>query len=107
MSRAADVLHITPPAVSHALKRLREYLCDPLFQRSNNRMLPTPACQRMAPQIIDNLTRLRQILWHWGEFQSHSSQHHFRLGIHYALITHSKLPFCLGWLKHWLSLHLT
>jgi DNA-binding transcriptional LysR family regulator len=85
MSRAADVLHITPSAVSHALKRLREYLSDPLFQRSNNRMLPTPACQRMAPQIIDNLTRLRQMLQHWGEFQPHSSQHHFRLGIHYAL----------------------
>lgn len=85
MSRAAEVLHITPSAVSHALKRLREYLGDPLFQRSNNRMLPTPACQRMAPQIIDNLTRLRQMLQHWGKFQPHSSQHHFRLGIHYAL----------------------
>ena len=85
MSRSAEVLHITPSAVSHALKRLREYLGDPLFQRSNNRMLPTPACQRMAPQIIDNLTRLRQILQHWGEFQPQSSQHHFRLGIHYAL----------------------
>ena len=85
MSRAAEVLYITPSAVSHALKRLREYLGDPLFQRSNNRMLPTPACQRMAPQIIDNLTRLRQILQHWGEFQPLNSQHHFRLGIHYAL----------------------
>jgi DNA-binding transcriptional LysR family regulator len=85
MSRTAVLLHITPSAVSHALKRLREYLGDPLFQRSNNRMLPTPVCQRMAPQIIDNLTRLRQILQHWGEFQPLSSQHHFRLGIHYAL----------------------
>jgi DNA-binding transcriptional LysR family regulator len=85
MSRTAEVLHITPSAVSHALKRLREYLGDPLFQRSNNRMLPTPACQRMAPQIIDNLSRLRQILQHWGDFQPLSSQHHFRLGIHYAL----------------------
>ena len=85
MSRAAEVLHITPSAVSHALKRLRECLGDPLFQRSNNRMLPTPACQRMAPQIIDNLTRLRQILQYWGAFEPHSSQHHFRLGIHYAL----------------------
>jgi DNA-binding transcriptional LysR family regulator len=85
MSRSAEVLHITPSAVSHALKRLREYLGDPLFQRSNNRMLPTPACQRMAPQIIDNLTRLRQMLQHWGEFQLGTSQHHFRLGIHYAL----------------------
>jgi DNA-binding transcriptional LysR family regulator len=85
MSRTAELLHITPSAVSHSLKRLREYLGDPLFQRSNNKMLPTPACQRMAPQIIDNLSRLRQILQHWGEFQPVTSQHHFRLGIHYAL----------------------
>ena len=85
MSRTAEALHITPSAVSHALKRLRDYLGDPLFQRSNNRMLPTPACQRMAPLIIDNLSRLRQILQHWGDFQPLQSQHHFRIGIHYAL----------------------
>ena len=69
MTRTADALHITPSAVSHSIKRLRECLGDPLFQRSNNRMLPTPACQRMAPLIIDNLTRLRQIMQHWGEIQ--------------------------------------
>jgi DNA-binding transcriptional LysR family regulator len=85
MSRAAEALHITPSEVSHALKRLRVYLGAPLFQRSNNRMLPTPACQHMAPQIIDNLTRLRQMLQHWGAFQPCSSQHHFRLDIHFAL----------------------
>ncbi|MGJ8680911.1 LysR family transcriptional regulator [Paraglaciecola sp.] len=85
MSRSAEALHITPSAVSHGLKRLREYLGDPLFQRSNNQMLPTPACQRMAPLIIDNLTRLRQILQHWGEFNPLTSEHHFSLGIHYAL----------------------
>jgi DNA-binding transcriptional LysR family regulator len=85
MSRSAELLFITPSAVSHALKRLRECLGDPLFLRSNNKMLPTPACQRMAPLIIDNLSRLRQILQHWGEFQPLTSQHHFRLGMHYAL----------------------
>jgi DNA-binding transcriptional LysR family regulator len=85
MSRTAEILHITPSAVSHALKRLRECLGDPLFQRSSNRMLPTPACQRMAPLIIDNLSRLRQILQHWGEFQPITSKHHFRIGMHYAL----------------------
>ena len=85
MTRTADALHITPSAVSHSIKRLRECLGDPLFQRSNNRMLPTPACQRMAPLIIDNLTRLRQIMQHWGEFQPLTSEHHFRIGMHYAL----------------------
>ena len=62
MTRAADVLHLTPSAVSHAMKRLRETLGDPLFKRSQNKMMPTPACQRMAPLIIDNLARLQQIL---------------------------------------------
>jgi DNA-binding transcriptional LysR family regulator len=85
MTRTARELHITPSAVSHAVKRLRECLGDPLFQRSYNRMLPTPACQRMAPLIIDNLTHLRQIMQHWGEFDPGTSEHHFRIGMHYAL----------------------
>ncbi|MDP5031340.1 MAG: LysR family transcriptional regulator [Paraglaciecola sp.] len=85
MSRTAELLHITPSAVSHALKRLREALDDPLFVRSNNQMLPTSVCQRMAPMIIDNLSRLRQILQHWGVFNPQTSAHHFRLGMHYAL----------------------
>lgn len=85
MTRTAQALHITPSAVSHGIKRLRACLGDPLFVRSNNRMLPTPACQRMAPLIIDNLTRLRQIMQHWGEFQARTSEHHFRIAMHYAL----------------------
>lgn len=85
MTRTAEALHITPSAVSHAMKRLRECLQDPLFQRSQNKMLPTPACQRMAPLIIDNLTRLRQILQQWGEFEPLTSRHHFRIGLHDAL----------------------
>ncbi|GAB5382042.1 MAG: LysR family transcriptional regulator [Aliiglaciecola sp.] len=85
MTRTAEQMHITPSAVSHAIKRLRECLQDPLFVRSKNQMLPTPACQRMAPLIIDNLSRLRQMLQQWGDFDPGTSQHHFRIGIHDAL----------------------
>lgn len=85
MTRTAEQLHITPSAVSHAVKRLRECLQDPLFERSSNRMLPTAACQRMAPLIIDNLSRLRQILQQWGEFEPSTSTHHFRIALHDAL----------------------
>lgn len=84
MTRAADVLHLTPSAVSHAIKRLREALGDPLFQRSQNRMMPTPACQRIAPLMIDNLARLQQILQQWGDFDPTTSEQHFRLGMHDA-----------------------
>ncbi|MFT4634423.1 MAG: DNA-binding transcriptional LysR family regulator [Arenicella sp.] len=85
MTRTADTLHLTPSAVSHAVKRLREALDDPLFRRSQNKMLPTAACQRIAPLIIDNLTRLQQILQQLSNFEPQSSEHNFRIGMHDAL----------------------
>ncbi len=85
MTRAADLLHLTPSAVSHAVKRLRFALGDDLFVRSQNKMVPTPACQRMAPTIINNLTRLQQALHQWGEFDPSTSDHHFHIGMHDAL----------------------
>lgn len=84
MTRAADLLHLTPSAVSHAVKRLRFALDDELFVRSQNKMVPTPACQRMAPAIIDNLTRLQQALLQWGTFDSATSDYHFTIGMHHA-----------------------
>lgn len=85
MTRTAEVLNLTPSAVSHAIKRLRDALGDTLFIRSQNQMVPTPACQRMAPAIIDTLSRLQQILQQWGEFDPLSSTHIFRVGMHDAL----------------------
>lgn len=85
MTRAADILHLTPSAVSHAIKRLRYTLNDELFVRSQNKMVPTPACERIAPVIIENLTRLQQALQQWGVFDAEQSECHFRIGIHYAL----------------------
>ncbi|GAB2690978.1 LysR family transcriptional regulator [Aliiglaciecola aliphaticivorans] len=85
MTKTAERMNITPSAVSHAVKRLRDCLQDPLFERSQNKMVPTPACKRMAPLIIDNLSRLRQILQQWGEFDPLTSKHHFRVAMHDAL----------------------
>ncbi len=85
MTRAADLLHLTPSAVSHAVKRLRFALDDELFVRSQNKMVPTPACQRMAPAVIDNLTRLQQALLQWGNFDPSTSDYHFHIGMHDAL----------------------
>ena len=84
MTRAADLLHLTPSAVSHSVKRLRYALDDELFVRSQNKMVPTPACQRMAPAIIDNLTRLQQALLLWGDFDPLTSDYHFHIGMHDA-----------------------
>ncbi|RBP49117.1 LysR family transcriptional regulator [Arenicella xantha] len=85
MTKAAESLHITPSAVSHAIRRLRDVLNDPLFVRAQQKMVPTPACQRMAPLIIDTLTRLQQILQQWGDFDPQQSEQTFRIGMHDAL----------------------
>lgn len=85
MTRAADILHITPSAVSHSIQRLRDALDDPLFVRSQNKMLPTPACKRIAPAILQSLTRLQQVLQQWTIFNPGESSHHFYIGMHHAL----------------------
>ena len=82
MSRTAEALHLTPSAISHAVRRLRDALGDPLFQRAQNRMVPTPACRRLAPQIIENLANLQRALQQWDKFDPQTSNHLFRIGIH-------------------------
>lgn len=99
MTTAAEVLSITPSAVSHAIARLRTGLGDPLFTRSRNKMVPTPACRRMAPLIIDNLSRLQQMLHDWGDFEPRSSKQHFRIGMHDAFEV-SVVPQLSYYLRH-------
>lgn len=48
---AAQQLHLTQPAVSNALQRLRNYFGDELFVPSGNRMLPTPFAERLAGPV--------------------------------------------------------
>ena len=42
VTRAAERLYITQPAMSRVLQRLRDQLDDPLFTRSGNRLIPSP-----------------------------------------------------------------
>ena len=41
--RAGQQLNLTQPAISHALKRLRDLLQDPLFVRRGAHVVPTPS----------------------------------------------------------------
>lgn len=47
VSRAAQRLHITQPAMSKTLSRLREVFGDTLFTRSNRGMQPTPRAREL------------------------------------------------------------
>jgi|TARA_R100000005_G_scaffold96203_1_gene81398 DNA-binding transcriptional LysR family regulator len=61
VSRAAERLHITQPAMSKTLSRLRTLFGDPLFTRSNGGMQPTPRALELAGElggVLDDINRL-------------------------------------------------
>ena len=62
LTRAADALGMTQPAVSHALKRLRALFDDALFVRTRARMEPTPRAHAMAGPIAEILQNVRKVL---------------------------------------------
>ena len=81
LTRAARVLSVSPSAVSHALRRLREHLDEPLFVREGAKMEPTAMCQRAAPALLDELAQLRSLLDRWGRFEPRESTQTFRIGM--------------------------
>ena len=62
LTRAAELLAITQPAASHALKRLHGWVGEPLFKRSAGGMLPTPRALALWPQVRAALQELQQAL---------------------------------------------
>src|SRR5690606_38417333 len=56
--RAAARLHVTPPAVSNALARLRDLLGDPLLVRRGRGLVPTPYALELEPRIAEALSQL-------------------------------------------------
>ena len=85
LARAAATLARTPSAVSHALRRLRGHLGDPLFVRQGATMVATPACLRDAPAMLDQLARLRQVIQQWGQFEPKLTRQTFRIGMPEAI----------------------
>ncbi len=81
LTRAANLLSLSPSAVSHALRRLRAHLNDPLFVKEGRIMRPTPVCARMAPDLLDEIDRLRALLQSWGKFDPAQSKIVFTIGM--------------------------
>jgi DNA-binding transcriptional LysR family regulator len=62
LTRAARNLSLTQPAVSNALRRLRDTLGDELVRRSGQGMEPTPRALALWPSVRDALRQLQQSL---------------------------------------------
>ncbi|MFT3799930.1 MAG: LysR family transcriptional regulator [Burkholderiaceae bacterium] len=59
---AAERLHLSVPATSHALTRLREALGDPLLVRAGRRLVPTPRAQELREPLARWMAQGRTML---------------------------------------------
>ena len=62
LTRAAQRLALTQPAVSNALRRLRETLGDELLRRSAQGMEPTPRALKLWPVVREAMRQLQDSL---------------------------------------------
>lgn len=81
LSRSAETLNITQPAVSNALQRLRSKLDDPLFYRAGRGMAPTPVARSLAPQIQQALQLLDGCIQQSQHFDPTTSRLNFAIGL--------------------------
>ncbi len=61
VTRSAERMFVTQPAMSKTLLRLRTAFDDPLFTRSGRGLVPTPRAleiQRQLPEILNNVTQV-------------------------------------------------
>ena len=80
LTRAAERLAMTQPAVSHALKRMREALGEELFVRQAFGMKPTARADELWPEVRTILARL-QALFDPGAYDPCAEEHTFRIAM--------------------------
>lgn len=81
VSRAAERLSLSQPAVSNALNRLRELLGDPLLVRVGRRMQPTPRALALEAPIRSALRQLEQSLSAGEAFDPAESRQRFSIAV--------------------------
>ncbi len=79
VSRAAEQLGITQPAMSNGLKRLRDLFNDPLLIRSSDGMKPTERALEIQPKIRQILAETVEMLEPKQEFKPFQSKRVFRV----------------------------
>lgn len=79
VTRAAKRLNVTQPAISAALKRLRESFQDELLVQHGKKMIPTQHALALAPQVSVELVRLKSLIATSTKFDPETSERRFRL----------------------------
>jgi DNA-binding transcriptional LysR family regulator len=85
VTRASEKLHLTQPAISHALGRLRGLFDDPLFVRQGHAMIPTPVARSIVEPVRRALRALEATVTETGRFDPADAQKQMALGVHESL----------------------
>lgn len=80
VSRAADRLHMSQPAMSAALGRLRTYFNDPILALHGKKMIPTPHALRLRSMVSELLGGVEQMVSVSTIFDPATSRRRFRIG---------------------------
>ena len=81
ITHAAAQLHLSQPAVSNALARLRLHLEDPLFVRQGRRVVPTPLARGFADDVARALASLKDAARSGHRFDPAVSTRRFVVGM--------------------------
>jgi len=81
LTAAGDRLGLTQPAVSHALRRLRNLFEDPLFLRTPGGMVPTDAAYRLYPPLAQALAIINDAMQQLARFDPATAQRVFRVSM--------------------------
>ncbi len=77
VSRAADNLGLSQPAMSNTLKRLRQLTGDELFVRTSAGMTPTRCAEELAAPLAQALATIQETLSHLTSFNPAKSTRKF------------------------------
>lgn len=92
VSRAAEKLYVSQPAMSRTLQKLRELFDDPLFLRESAGLKPTVKALQLAKQLTPLLSSINQYI-EKEEFNPATCDKSFSISLP-SLMTHSlMLPF--------------
>jgi DNA-binding transcriptional LysR family regulator len=99
VSRAAVRLHLSQPAASALLARLRELFGDPLLLRSARGMLPTQRALELLGPVRQVLDEIDAIVQPRAAFDAASAEHTFTLSAS-DYVEYTLLPMLVDYLEH-------
>ncbi len=98
VSKAADKLCLTQPAVSHGLKKLRDIFKDEILLRTNNGMELTTKAKELKQQVSRVLCEVENLFAEDREFDPISFSHTFKIGLIGEFGDMVILPILMKWI---------